>query len=176
MYASTLRAMSRCRSRRQRTVFISPYARQRTEKAFDAGHTSLVQKQDDKSPSLLPRIMTRAKTLASAAGCAALMAWMPLLLGAPRSTLPISPIEDAKPGVTIDAGTQALKEFAERAMKCAECGSIESIRVTQEDSEASEITVRLQDGSSRVMIDASPGTFRPGQRVKVIDGLAGPGA
>jgi outer membrane lipoprotein SlyB len=61
-------------------------------------------------------------------------------------------------------------------MKCTECGSIESIRETENESEASEITIRLQDGSSRVMIDANPGGLRPGQRVKVIDGLAGPGA
>ena len=39
-----------------------------------------------------------------------------------------------------------------------------------------EITVRLQDGSSRVMSDTNPGRWRLGERVKVIDGLAGPGA
>ena len=39
-----------------------------------------------------------------------------------------------------------------------------------------QITIRLQDGSSRVMIETNPGGLRPGQRVKVIDGLAGPGA
>jgi outer membrane lipoprotein SlyB len=39
-----------------------------------------------------------------------------------------------------------------------------------------EITVRLQDGSSRVMIDTNPGRWRLGERVKIIDGLAGPGA
>jgi hypothetical protein len=120
-------------------------------------------------PALLPWIMATATTLGSTAGFAALMAWMPLLLGASRDTLPVSQIEDAKPDATIDAGTQPLKEVASRKMKCAECGSIESIRDT-------EFTVRLQDGSSRVMIDANPGKLRLGERVKVIDGLAGPGA
>jgi hypothetical protein len=162
---------------RRRAVFISPYARQRTERSLDEGHASFVQKQDDKSPpSLLPWIKTRATTLAGAAGCAALMAWMPLMLGASRNTLPISQIEDAGPGALIDAGTRPLKEFARGKMQCAECGSIESIREMERESETSEITVRLQDGSSRVMIDTNPGRLRLGERVKVIDGLAGPGA
>ena len=120
--------------------------------------------------------MTTGTTLAIAAGFAALMAWMPLLHDASQDALPGSQIEDAKPDATIDTGSQTLKEFAQRNVRCAECGLIESIRETQRDSEGSEITVRLQDGSSRVMIDANPGSFRPGQRVKVIDGLAGPGA
>jgi len=136
-----------------------------------------MQKQDDNSPrSLPPRVKIRATTLAGAAGCAVLMAWMPLLLGASRDSLPVSPIEDATPDATIDAGTQPLKEFARAKMKCAECGSVESIRETEKESEASEITVRLQDGSSRVMIDTNPGRFRLGDRVKVIDGHAGPRA
>jgi hypothetical protein len=132
--------------------------------------------QTDRFSAPLPRFMTRAAALASTAAFAALMVGMPLLLGASRNTLPISPIEDATPDATIDAGTEPLKEFARLRMKCAGCGSIESIRETDNESEASEITIRLQDGSSRVMIDANPGGLRPGQRVKVIEGLAGPGA
>jgi hypothetical protein len=135
-----------------------------------------VQKQDDNSsPSLLLWIKTRATMLAGAAGCAALMAWMPLLLGASRYTLPISQIEDAMPEATIDAGTQPLGGLAGRKVKCAECGLIESTRETDRNA-SREITVRLQDGSSRVMIDTNPGRLRLGERVKVIDGLAGPGA
>jgi hypothetical protein len=176
-------------------VFIWPYARQRTERVRGDGHTSFVQ--DDQSLSLR-RITTRAAKLGSAAGIAALMAWMPLLLGASRSTLPVSQIEDAKPEAAIDAGTEPLKGIARYDARCAECGLIESIRKTEGDFgsvaplaasgpadgnrhrapagfTAREITVRLQDGSSRVMIDANPGRLRLGERVKVIDGLAGPG-
>jgi hypothetical protein len=185
--------------RPQRPVFISPYARQRTEKRLGDAHNSFVRTQADKSLSLLPRIMTTATTLASTAGFAVLMAWMPLLLEASRDTLPISIIEDATPEAMIDGGTQPLEGLARRKGKCAECGLIESIRETEEDSEAipfiaaggpmaenrnrlparsagREITVRLQDGSSRVMIDTNPGKLRLGERVKVIDGHAGSGA
>ena len=158
MYASTRRGMS---------VFISRYARQRTEKSFGDGHNSFVQIPAPK-PALLRWIMTTATMLATTAGFAALMAWMPLLLGASPDNLPVSQIDDAKSDATIDAGTQPLGGLARRKVKCAECGLIESIRET-------EFTVRLQDGSSRVMIDANPGRLRVGERVKVIDGLAGPG-
>jgi len=162
-------------------MFIWPYARQRTERVSGDGHTSSVQ--DDLSFSLR-WITTRAAKLGSAAGIAALIAWMPLLLGASRSTLPVTQIEDAEPEATIDAGTEPLKGLERRDAKCAECGLIESIRETEGDYQTvapitanlrREITVRLQDGSSRVMTDANPGRWRLGERVKVIDGLAGPG-
>ena len=160
----------------QHPAFISPYARQRTEEALGDAHNSFVQIRADKVPSLLSWIMPTATTLASTAGFAVMMAWMPLLLGASPDTLPISQIEDATPDATIDAGTQPLEGLTRRKVKCAECGLIESIRETGKDSEGREITVRLQDGSSRVMIDANPGRLRLGERVKVIDGLAGSGA
>jgi hypothetical protein len=179
-------------------VFISPYARQRTEKPLGDDHTFFMQMRADKSSFLPPWIMTTATTLASTAGFAALMTSMPLLLGVSRDALPVSQIEDATPDATIDAGTQPLKGLARRNVTCPECGWIESIRETERTSEAipftaaggpmaenqnraparsagREITVRLQDGSSRVMIDANPGRLRLGERVKVIDGLAGPG-
>jgi len=161
MYASTRRG------RPPRPALISPYARQRTEKSFSDGHNSFVQILANK-PALRPWIMTTGTTLAIAAGFAALMAWMPLLLGTSRDTLPVSRIEDANPDAAIDAGTQPLIGLARSKVTCAECGLIESIGET-------EFTVRLQDGSSRVMIDANPGRLRVGERVKVIDGLAGPG-
>ena len=134
------------------------------------------------------------------AGFVALIAWMPLLPGASRTTLSVAQIEDAKSGATIDAGTQPLKGIARRKqLKCAECGLIESIREVETGPETAssiptggpvvenrnrtpvrsagrQITIRLQDGSSRVIIDANPGRLRLGERVNVIDGLAGPGA
>ena len=39
-----------------------------------------------------------------------------------------------------------------------------------ESTRSYEITVRLADGSSRVIIDAKPASWRPGERVIVIDG------
>jgi hypothetical protein len=150
------------------------------------------------SPSLLPWITATGTTLARTAGFAALMAWMPLLLGASRTTLAVTQIEDPESGATIDAGTQPLIGIAHRKVKCAECGLIESIQEAETDPEAApliaaggpmvedenrapvrsarrQITVRLQDGSSRVIMDANQSRLRLGERVKVIDGLAGPG-
>jgi hypothetical protein len=183
MYANTLRATTL--RGHGGAMLISPYARQRTEKPLGDDHTCFVQMRDGKYLSLLPWITTRATTLASTAGVAVLLAWMPLLLGASRDTLPASQIEDAKPADTFDAGTEPLKALARFQVNCAECGLIESITEVEREPEAidraprsfgaREITVRLRDGSSRVMIDANPGRLRLGERVKVIDGLAGPG-
>ena len=43
-------------------------------------------------------------------------------------------------------------------------------------SAGGEITIRLMDGSSRVIADPNPAQWRPGERVMVIDGAVGPGA
>lgn len=135
----------------------------------------------------LPRwVTTTAVTLASTAGFAALMIWMPLLIG-------VEPAKSA--GEAIDAATLPPKELVRRKAKCAECGVIESIQETEGHGQASsvisasespaesrnrtppksaarEITVRLEDGSSRVIVDMNPGRMRLGERVKVIDGLS----
>jgi len=183
--------------RRQRRKFISGYARQRTERSLGDRHNSSVETQADKS-SPLP-LSPRTTMLLRTAGFAALMAWMPLLIGASRDTLPGSSVESAKPATAIDAGTPPPKGLARRKLRCGECGLIESIRETEGQGEAiplvgavrpvaenrnraparsasREITIRLEDGSSRVIVDANPGSLRLGERVKVIDGLAGPGA
>ncbi len=142
--------------------------------------------------------MTTTVILLSTAGFAALMAWMPFLIGPFRDTLPFSSVKSAKP-VTAIGATLPVKGLARRKMRCGECGLIESIRETEGRGEAipltaagrpaaenrnrtpvrsasREITVRLEDGSSRVIVDTNPGRLRLGERVKVIDGLGGPGA
>lgn len=138
-----------------------------------------------------------AVMLLSTAGFAALMAWMPAPTGVSRDTLPASSVELEEPGAAIDAATLPVKELARRKVRCGECGLIESIRETEGHGEAipliaagrpvaenrnrtparsasREITVRLEDGSSRVIVDANPGSLRLGERVKVIDGLDEP--
>jgi len=162
-------------------------------------HNSSVQTQSDKSPSPLLWIITTTVMLSSTAGFAALMAWMPFVIGASLDTLPVSSVESAKPVTAIDAAALPVKRLARPKLRCGECGWIESIRETQGHGEAipliaagmrvaesrnrtpvrsagREITVRLQDGSSRVIVDTNPGRLRLGERVKVIDGFAGPGA
>ena len=158
-----------------------------------------MQMQTEKPLSLLRPILAGVVMLLSSGAFAALLAWIPLSTGAPSDTLPVSSVERAKPDAAIDAGSLPLKGRALRKVKCGECGRIESIRKMEDHGEAipqvasrgllteyrrpartgsakHEITVRLQDGSSRVMIDTNPGRWRLGERVNVIDGLAGPGA
>lgn len=83
---------------------------------------------------------------------------------------------------------------AARALRCAECGVIESMReIKAADEETAvkssgriaagsrggieakplrhyEITIRLQDGSVRVIRDAKPATWRRGEPVTIIAG------
>lgn len=78
---------------------------------------------------------------------------------------------------------------------CAECGRIQSVRKIGVDDENAgarvpgpmaaasggefegkpfasyAITIRLQDGSTRVITDAHPARWRPGERVSLIGGL-----
>ncbi len=156
-------------------------------------HNSSVQTQANKSPSLLLWGIGMAAMLLSTAGFAALMAWMPAPTGASRDTLPVSSVEREKPGAAMDAATLAVKGTARRKVRCKECGLIESMRETARHGEgillsaagrlaaenqnrtpvgsaSLEITVRLEDGSSRVIVDANPARWRVGERVIVIDG------
>jgi hypothetical protein len=153
----------------------------------------------DNPPSLLLWGIGTAVTLLSTAGYAALITWMPAPTGASRDALPVSRVERAKPGATVDAGTLPLKKFARRKVRCDECGLIESIRETAGHGDAiphraaggpvaknrsatpvksasREITVRLEDGSRRVIIDANPAKWRLGERVIVINGVVDPGS
>jgi hypothetical protein len=79
--------------------------------------------------------------------------------------------------------------------KCAECGVIESTRVIEASNDKTagyapgrtageigakpvgnyEITIRLRDGSMRVITDANPARWRAGERVKLIGGADWPG-
>lgn len=57
--------------------------------------------------------------------------------------------------------------------RCTECGVIDSIRQIQPvgNSLASyEITVRFGNGSTRVLSDARPANWRPGERIQLIGG------
>ena len=57
--------------------------------------------------------------------------------------------------------------------RCDECGIVESMRqfAPEENSPAIyEITVRMRDGSTRVLSDTNPANWRPGERIVVIGG------
>ena len=159
-------------------------------------HDFFVQARGYKFPSLLLSGTGMAVMLLSMGGFAALMMWMLAPTGAPRDILPVS-VESAKPVAAMGAETLPAKETARRKKRCDECGLIESIRETEGHGEAihsaaagrpaaenrsrapaksagREITVRLEDGSSRVIVDMNPGKWRRGERVIVIGGLSEP--
>jgi hypothetical protein len=133
--------------------------RPRTERASGGPHTCLVETLAAKCPSPLLWLTTTAVTLSGAAGFGLLIAAMPAWIAASGDALlPLSPV------VAESAGTLPPTGPARRKSRCDECGWVESIRAT-------EITVRLQDGSSRVIVDAHRGRSRLGERVVIIDGV-----
>jgi hypothetical protein len=129
--------------------------------------------------------------LTGATAIAAVMIW----LDAPSSVL------DPVPALNNPVAAHTVPERASDGVrvrpKCPGCGVIVSMREVDPQSEASalaapdgvlasnpgevrsaparnhEITIRMADGSSRVINHASSASWRPGERVVVIDG-AGP--
>jgi len=91
--------------------------------------------------------------------------------------------------------TPAIATHRARAYRCAECGVIESTRAIEAPDEKNgvnasgpiaagdrgeiggkparnyAITIRLQGGSMRVITDANPARWRPGERVIIIAGV-----
>jgi hypothetical protein len=92
------------------------------------------------------------------------------------------------------AAAPAISASGARAYRCAECGVVESTREIEAPDEKTggntsgrnaagsrgaieakpvrnyEITIRLRDGSRRVITDAHPARWRHGERVQVIAG------
>jgi hypothetical protein len=136
-----------------------------------------MQPQPRRRPSPLLWIITTAAMLLGGAGFVTLMASMPFLIDASRDARSGLPVESASTAA-IGADDLPGQRHARRRPPCAECGLIESISAsrTPAGSGGREITVRLEDGSSRVIVDPNPATWRRGERVMVIDGLVGPGA
>ena len=91
------------------------------------------------------------------------------------------------------AAASAIAAPGARTYRCPECGVIESTREIEAPDERTgvnasgpiaagggtegkrfrnhEITIRLQDGSMRVITDANPARWRNGERVTIIAGL-----
>ena len=121
--------------------------------------------------------------LFSTAGIARMMGWGTTSTGASGD---IFALDETAP-------VQTMSE-ARANGRCAECGTVVSMREVERHDQDSdpgaaggatasnrgetrvkwtrsyEITVRLADGSSRVINDAKPARWRPGERVIVIDG------
>jgi hypothetical protein len=98
----------------------------------------------------------------------------------PRSP-PVWTREDAQEGVRARARTRAKAWAA-----CAECGFVASMREFEHMGEETEpeaaggvavnpirrheVTIRMNDGTSRAFVDAHPANWRPGERVIFIEG------
>jgi len=151
--------------------------------------------RSDKLPYLSLLLSGIAAILLSSTGVAHMMGWGPNLADDSDRllALDILPVAQAQP-VAVTA-EQAAGNARARG-RCAECGMIVSVRQIETHVKGAghgataarasdqgelpapsighyEITVRLADGSSRVINDANPASWRPGERLIVIGGAGG---
>ena len=133
-----------------------------------------------------------AVILSSTAGITAIMGWVPASIDDSGDSLAPDdrPVASTKPvAVTAQTVPGQIAGDARAKGRCAECGVIVSTREIDARDEGAgldasgdrdrirakstrryEITVRLADRSTRVIHHASPASWRPGERVIVIDG------
>jgi hypothetical protein len=157
--------------------------------------------QTGKSRSLPLLVVGIAVVLFSTAGIAAIMGWLPASTDRSGGVLALDnlPMASAQPvAVTAQTMPEQVEGTVRTRARCAECGVIVSVREIEgreevSDPEASEtvtagtpddvgvkstrsheITVRLADGSNRVIHDTNPAGWRSGERVIFIDGANPP--
>ena len=153
--------------------------------------------QANKSRYLPLLIAGIAVILSSTVGIAAIIGWLPAATDGSGDILALDdlPVASAKPVAgTAQAAPGQVAGEARAKGRCAECGVIVSMReIDARDEDAGldasggavarnqdelrvtsarryEITIRMADRSSRVINHASPASWRPGERVIVIDG------
>jgi hypothetical protein len=137
------------------------------------------RKQVDRSPHLPIWIANVATTLLCAAGVASFMAWVPTASGYPDEDTSLSersPKSVQAAAATGDLASASVASHTPTRAPCAGCGVVELVREIDtrgdhavESTRSYELTIRFQDGSTRVFNEATPRTWRPGARVMVID-------
>ncbi len=117
-----------------------------------------------------------AVILLSTPGMVAVMAGMPTSADAADAAIAASKLTTPTAG---SAGVEAQippvqaegKVRGRIRMDCEECGVVMSRRsIERLDALSYEVTLRMNDGSSRVFMDAHPANWRPGERVIFIEG------
>lgn len=146
----------------------------------------------NQSPHLLVWIAGVAITSFCAAAMAALIGWLPTLIGGSKKSaapieLSVTPVHPA--GSERDRTLADVVSDTPTRATCAECGVVESMREMDargnagalgtvvgnaiepevESTRSYEFIIRFEDGSRRVFNEATPRTWRSGARVKVID-------
>jgi hypothetical protein len=135
--------------------------------------------QVDRSLHLPIWIANVATTLLCAAGIAPFMAWVPTASGTPDEETSLSERSPKSVQAAAATGDMALAGVASHTptrAACTGCGVVELVREIDtrgdhpaESTRSYELTIRFQDGSTRVFNEATPRTWRPGARVMVID-------
>lgn len=116
---------------------------------------------DKRSGILYPLMLIAAMAVIvfSISGIATMMGWMPGLLSRGADPVRVQPAAATEPGTPHGlAGAQA----------CRNCGVIESVRALH-PSQRYEIRVRMGDGTSRTLYEATRPRVTVGQKVRVTE-------
>ena len=112
----------------------------------------------DKRPGILYPLMLIAAIAVivfSISGIATMMGWMPSVLSRGADPMRPKPAAAVEPGAPRPAG-----------VTCRNCGVVESVRAVEE-SRRYEIRVRMGDGTSRTLYEATRPGLTVGQKVRV---------
>ena len=142
--------------------------------------------QAHKSSFPLSAVAGIAVILLGIAAVVRVMGWLPNSIGGFGNILAIEVLSaaSAKPfAEPLDIDSPQTPGNSRSTRRCPECSVIVSMReievsglnasigaVGQKAARSYEFTVRLDGGSRRVIIDANRASWRPGQRLIVIDG------
>lgn len=135
-----------------------------------------------------------AVILLGSSGIVAVMAWTPASTDVAGAVLALDEKSPMPPARPVSAQAQIPPAQAEGdarvRVKCPECGVVASTReieqlgaaggatrsgqneISGRSTKSYEITVRMNDGSSRMFMDANPANWRPGERVILIEGAS----
>jgi hypothetical protein len=154
------------------------------------------------TPHLRLVIMGIPAIFIGTSGFATMKAWMPTATHAARGAASVEKLKaPTATSVAVAAPTPPVRaERRQRARhvraKCAECGTVDSTRqiekvstetdtgivgwatwrgrseTAEQSAKSYEVTIRMNDGSSRVLTDTSAANWQPGKRVVLIGGTS----
>lgn len=127
-----------------------------------------METQASKMP-MLAWIAAISLIVSCGAGVGVMMGWIPTSLGkpdAPVLTKLEQPVRQAK----------HVPAPAFATTRCTECGVVQSVREVKIKKRANstrsyEITVDFDDGTNRVITEASAPTWRNGDKVRIVNGV-----
>ena len=172
---------ARANCRRDLRPYFCRYARQRTENILDkADHDPRMNTQLDmfRRPRWVAAYAAFAAFAAialAATSMAAILGWAPAAAETPVEVYAPEPTPDARARCTDCGVIVSTREIDNSSGETAPKSALNlSQKLTPHSPRRLEITVRMRDGSRRVIDDVGPANWRVGERLTLIGGVNPP--